>query len=334
MRSAYTIPAIHVAVWSLLFVVPLLIFQHVPQYIGLPQGYFVITNLYHIGLFYLNAYYLYPRLFNKKWWWLYVIALIAIVRVSFYLKTGVLHLVDPAFAITSDNYRIIFFPPVGFLIASIIFRVVVNRIKQEKREKEIKAEQLDSELKLLRSQINPHFLFNMMTNMVALARQKSDLLEPSLIKLSDLLRYMLYGPGKENLRMSEEIDYLKSYIELQQLRFGDAVQLQLDIDNEEADCFIEPMLLVPFVENAFKHGVGTTADPFIHIQLQTKNQKLFFRVTNNYNGSGYSSKDNSSGIGIANVKNRLNLLYPNRHDIKTEDTGTQYQVTLNIALSC
>lgn len=334
MRSAYTIPAIHIAVWSLLFVVPLLIFQHVPQYSGLPQGYFVITNLYHIGLFYLNAYYLYPRLFNKKWWWLYVIVGIAIVRISFYLKTGVLHLTDPAFAVTADNYRIIFFPPVGFLIASIIFCVITNRIKQEKREKEIKAERLDSELKLLRSQINPHFLFNMMTNMVALARQKSDLLEPSLIKLSDLLRYMLYGPGKDKLRMSEEIDYLKSYIELQQLRFGDAVQLQLDIDNSAADCFIEPMLLVPFVENAFKHGVGTTADPFIHIQLQTKNQKLFFRVTNNYNGNDYSSKDNSSGIGIANVKNRLNLLYPNKHDLKTEDTGTQYQVTLNVELSC
>jgi LytS/YehU family sensor histidine kinase len=169
--------------------------------------------------------------------------------------------------------------------------------------------------------------------MVALARQKSDLLEPSLIKLSDLLRYMLYGPGKEKLRMSDEIDYLKSYIELQQLRFGDSVQLLLDIKNEDADCFIEPMLLVPFVENAFKHGIGAMPQPFINIQLVTQNKQLLFRVTNNYN-KDQLSKDNSPGIGIKNVKNRLNLLYPGRHNLSIEDTREQYQVTLNLSLTC
>jgi sensor histidine kinase YesM len=126
---------------------------------------------------------------------------------------------------------------------------------------------------------------------------------------------------------------MKSYIELQQLRFGDSVQLLLDINNEDADCFIEPMLLVPFVENAFKHGTGAMPQPFINIQLVTQNKQLLFRVTNNYS-KDQLSKDNSSGIGIANVKNRLNLLYPGKHDLSIEDTGEQYQVTLNLSLTC
>jgi len=333
MRSAYFTPGIHLIVWSLLFIVPFLVLQGQTIDPDLPHNFFIITNLYHIGLFYLNAYYLFPRLFTKKWWWLYLLILVAIVKASYHCKLWVLQLTNPSFVLTSHNSRIIFFPTIAFIVASVIFRLVVNRIQREKREKEIQAERLDSELKLLRSQISPHFLFNMMTNMVALARQKSDLLEPSLIKLSDLLRYMLYGPGKEKLRMSDEIDYLKSYIELQQLRFGDSVQLQLDVKNEATDCFIEPMLLVPFVENAFKHGIGAMLHPFIYIQLETQNKLLLFRVTNNYS-KDQLSKDNSSGIGIENVKNRLGLLYPGKHNLSIEDTGEQYQVTLNLSLTC
>jgi sensor histidine kinase YesM len=333
MRFTRSIPVIHILVWSILFIVPLLLFQNQPDGTGLPHGFFPITNLYHIGLFYLNAYVLYPRMLNKKWWWLYLITLAGIVAASNYLKLLVLHMIDPAFVVTGINRGIIFFPPFAFLAISFIFRLVVDRINQDKREKEILAERLDSELKFLRSQISPHFLFNMMTNMVALARQKSDLLEPSLIKLSELLRYMLYQPGKEKLRMEDEITYLKSYIELQQLRFDDSVQVQLDIQDGSPDCSIEPMLLVPFVENAFKHGIGLTRDPFIHIELKAKNSQLFFSVINNYNNQHFS-KDNSSGIGLVNVKNRLALLYPGKHTLTITDTGKQYQVTLQLTLTC
>lgn len=333
MRFTRSIPAIHILVWGVLLIVPLLLFQDQPANTGLPSGFFFITNLYHIGLFYLNAYVLYPRLLNKRWWWAYLLSLAAIVFVSYHLKVLLLPVFDPQFALTGINRRIIFFPPCAFLAISFIFRLVVDRINQDKREKEIRAERLDSELKFLRSQISPHFLFNMMTNMVSLARQKSDLLEPSLIKLSELLRYMLYQPGKEKLRMEDEITYLKSYIELQQLRFGDTVRVQLNIHDEGPDCSIEPMLLVPFVENAFKHGIGLTRDPFIHIELTNKKGQLFFSVTNNYNNQHFS-KDNSSGIGLVNVKNRLALLYPGKHSLTIQDTGKEYKVTLQLTLTC
>lgn len=333
MRFRLSTPVIHLLVWSILFLIPLLLFQDQPDPTGLPRGFFFVTNLYHIGLFYFNAYFLYPRLLTKKLWWLYLISLAALVAVSFQLKMLVIRLMDPGFELTDIKARIIFFPPVAILFISSIFRLVVDRINQDKREKEIRAERLDSELKFLRSQISPHFLFNMLTNMVALARVKSDLLEPSLIKLSELLRYMLYQPGKEKISMEEEVGYLKSYIELQQLRFGDSVEVQLDIENEAPDCEIEPMLLVPFVENAFKHGIGLIRQPYIAIQLKAVKGQLHFTVANNYNKQHFS-KDNSSGIGLVNVRNRLSLLYPGKHVLTIDDTGELYKVSLQITLLC
>jgi two-component system, LytTR family, sensor kinase len=209
---------------------------------------------------------------------------------------------------------------------------VIDNIRRDRDQKEKQAERLSSELKFLRSQVSPHFLFNMMTNMVSLARQKSDLLEPSLIKLSDLLRYMLYESNEEKFSIKKEIEYLKSYIELQQLRFSD-VNIQLEIKNENPDCSIEPMLLFPFVENAFKHGIGLVKDAFIKIHMEVKEQHLFFRIINNYNKENLS-KDKNSGIGLSNVKNRLNLLYRGKYKLDLKDDGSIFKAELNLELSC
>jgi hypothetical protein len=321
-----------VVIWGLLLIIPALIFRNVTVNTGLPDNFFLFTNAYHIVLFYLNAYYLYPKFFNKKTWWLYLFFIDAIITVSYYTKLFLIRLADPSFQLNSFNERIVFFPPLAFLIASFIFRVILNRIHFEKLEKERKAERLASELKFLRSQVNPHFLFNMMTNMVSLARQKSDLLEPSLLKLSDLLRYMLYESGHEKFRVSQEIVYLKAYIELQQLRFGEDINMELDIKEDGPDCYIEPMLLVPFVENAFKHGIGMLEHPFIRIQLQLKDQQLFFSIMNNYN-RGNLSKDKYSGIGLDNVKNRLQLLYPGKYELEIKDQGELYKIELKLDLT-
>lgn len=329
----YIAPGIHLLVWASLLVIPFFIFHNFPVNTGLPENYFLITNLYQIGLFYLNAFLLYPKLFNRRTWWLYLLTIGIILAFSYYAKLGIVRWVFPEFILTPFNNRILFFPPVPFLLASFIFRYITDRVRTEKLEKERRSEQLVSELRFLRSQVSPHFLFNMMTNMVALARQRSDLLEPSLLKLSDLLRYMLYDANKDRFLLSQEISYLKSYIELQQLRFGEDLNLVLDIGEPESDCYIEPMLLLPFVENAFKHGIGMVSNPFIKISLSLRNNKLNFSVDNNYNRSNHS-KDESSGIGLTNVKNRLNLLYPGKYDLSIEDNGTIHAVKLNLDMLC
>ena len=333
IKSKYFTPGIHVLIWLALLIVPAIVFSNVKFDTGLPPNFFFVTNLYHIGLFYFNAYFLYPRFFTRKRWWLYFIFIALIVAGSFQLKLFFLRVLDPGFVIQEFNAPIILFPPVPFLFASFIFRLIVDRMRFEKAEKERRAERLASELKFLRSQVSPHFLFNVLTNMVSLARKKSELLEPALIQLSDLLRYMLYETGTDKFPVTREIEYLRNYVELQQLRFGDHVKVQMNISVHNSDCTIEPMLLIPFVENAFKHGIGMVSDPYITIFLEVKDQHLLFRVENNYSSEN-SSKDKNSGIGLANVSNRLDLLYKERYSLSIHDNRDIYSVELNLDLQC
>lgn len=331
VRSKYFSPGLHLVIWAALFSVPMIVFHKIDT--GLPNGFFIIGNLYHIGLFYLNAFYLYPRFLTRKRWPLYLVFLGIIVWGSYYLKVGLMMLLYPG-SLTEGLYAGFFlFPPIPFLIASIIYRLVTDRILAERAGKEAQAERLASELKFLRSQVSPHFLFNVLTNMVSLARQKSALLEPALIQLADMLRYMLYDTNGERFPVAKEIEYLHNYIELQQLRFGEDVRVTVEIDNEAPSCTMEPMLLIPFVENAFKHGIGLVKDPYIHISLQVKEQYLHFRVVNNYD-RGNTAKDKNSGIGLANVRNRLRLLYGEKHNLSIRDNGEVYEATLKIVLSC
>jgi LytS/YehU family sensor histidine kinase len=195
------------------------------------------------------------------------------------------------------------------------------------------AEQLSIKLKFLRSQISPHFIFNVLTNLVSLARKRSEQLEPALIMLSDLMRYMLYESDEKKVPLSREIAYLKSYIELQKLRFGDAVLIETDIDLAQSDIrqHIEPMLLIPFVENAFKHGMGVD-NPLIQIRLAANDGTLAFDVKNRFNDDENNSKDTSSGIGLENVRTRLTLLYPKMHELQVNKQDNLFHIHLTLRL--
>ncbi|WP_315822871.1 histidine kinase [Paraflavitalea speifideaquila] len=159
----------HLVIWTALLTVPLIVFHKMDT--GLPNGFFLLGNLYHVGLFYLNAFYLYPRFLTRKRWPLYICFLGIIVWGSYYLKVGAVMLFCPESLTRGLNTGYFLFPPIPFLIASIIYRLITDRILAERAEKEARAERLASELKFLRSQISPHFLFNVLTNMVSLARK-------------------------------------------------------------------------------------------------------------------------------------------------------------------
>jgi LytS/YehU family sensor histidine kinase len=218
------------------------------------------------------------------------------------------------------------------LIASTAYRLIIDRIKARQREKDRINENLKTELSLLRSQVSPHFMFNVLNNMVALARKKSDLLEPSLIKLSQLLRYMLYETH-DRVPLQKEVEYLQSYIDLQQQRFGKAVEVNSEFSIGDGNQAIEPMLLIPFVENAFKHGAVMVQDPLIEIRLKVHGDKLDFSVRNKFRPEGEEVKDEASGIGLVNVERRLNLLYPRRHSLHIQQEDPWFDVHLHIDLS-
>ena len=176
-------------------------------------------------------------------------------------------------------------------------------------------------------------MFNVLNNMVALARKQSELLEPSLIKLSSLMRYMLYETGEEKVSLEKETDYLQSYIDLQQQRFGKKVIVNVSASAADKQYDIEPMLLIPFVENAFKHGTGIIKDAQINISLKAENNILRFNVSNRYDPASEEIKDKASGIGLTNVQRRLELLYKDKHSLLISKNADTFTISLQIHLN-
>ncbi|CAL1516449.1 histidine kinase [Chitinophaga sp. MM2321] len=336
IRYRHIMIALHVLIWSMLLLLPYFVSTADNDYrVGpIPGLFFTLAGFIHIIIFYGNAYLLYPRLLNWRYWWLYIIAAVLLLVGSFQLKYHIMAAWFPELLKNVGAYKFVFGPSVVVFIISIIYRKIIDRARFEKEQKEKQAAQLSTELKFLRSQISPHFLFNVLTNLVSLARKKSDRLEPSLIKLSDLMRYMLYDSQGKKVAVTKEITYLNSYIELQKLRFGNDVKIDNNIVlDESADhCNIEPMLLIPFVENAFKHGVGLK-DPWINIKLTVKDGGLLFEVLNQYDNEPGESKDDSSGIGLLNVKSRLDLLYKNNYTLTINNDDNLFHITLTLKLT-
>lgn len=324
---------LHVLAWSIVLFLPYLVSDADNQYkIGpLPGLYFTLSGIIHMIIFYGNGLFLYPKFLNRRYWWLYIVSAVLLiilsVKVKFYMLASLFPDVSP------DARSHVFFPSVLAFTVSVFYSIAVDRIRAEKLQKENEAMQLGMELKLLRSQISPHFLFNILTNLVSLARKKSDHLETSLLMLSGLMRYMLYDAGKK-ISLQQEVEYLESYIALQTLRFGRDIKIvsHSELPHEDANYSIEPMLLIPFVENAFKHGTGYVDQPVIDIHLTVREGVLVFQVKNKFDQETDTSKDESSGIGLGNVRSRLTLLYPGRHDLVIHTDKNLFSIHLKLQL--
>ncbi|NJM24402.1 MAG: histidine kinase [Bacteroidia bacterium] len=169
-------------------------------------------------------------------------------------------------------------------------------------------------------------MFNVLNSLASLARKKSDELEPMIIQLSQLMRYSLYQNGDRRVNLADEVHYLENYINLQKLRYGKVAEIEFSAEIQNAELNIEPMLLIPFVENAFKHGIGVEGRPIILVILRMTDFTLHFMVKNKFNPVNIETKDSSSGIGLQNVRRRLNLLYKDMHELHTYTTGDGWYV--------
>jgi two-component system LytT family sensor kinase len=199
----------------------------------------------------------------------------------------------------------------------------------ERRARDIENEQLRTELSFLHMQINPHFLFNSLNTIYGMSLKKSDNAPKAVLKLSQLLRYMIEETGHNMVPLEQEVTYLNNFIELQKMRSGPSLTVTFDIDGDINSANIAPMLLLPFVENAFKYGLSNSHESPIQINLSIKKERICFSVTNRkFENMGR----HSSGIGIPNVERRLQLLYPNKHELTIEDNTDTYFVKLKISL--
>jgi hypothetical protein len=290
----------------------------------------VLTNSLLAIFFYTNMFVLVPKILSKKGWGPYILLITMVFGV--YLMAGYffrLTFLDMAVTMRRP-FGIPFFigVPNFFMVfgLSLALRLMQDRSSYENALKERENEKLKSELSFLRSQVSPHFMFNVLNSLASLARKKSDQVESAIIQLSQLMRYSLYHTDKK-VSLEQEAEYISNYINLQKLRFGSMVNMHFHVDLERKDLQIEPMLLVPFVENAFKHGVGLINDPVIIIILEASAYRISLTVRNKYNPANNEVKDSSSGIGLQNVRRRLDLLYKDLYSLETHTTEDHWFIT-------
>jgi two-component system, LytTR family, sensor kinase len=325
----------HLSAWGLFFCVPILLKGSELQPNHLKEIPLAVIGMFAsllIVVFYTNFWLLIPRILNRFGTRYYALS----IFVLWLLFTGIATILKMFFFENSDliPYAAFVFPFVLIVAMSLSIHLLMEKSKLEQQQKERENETLKSELSFLRSQISPHFLFNVMNNVVALSRVQPEKVEPTLIQLSQLMRYMLYSSDEKKVSIAKEVDYLESYIALQKLRFGDSVDVIFDKKGIYTEgSFIEPMLLIPFVENAFKHGVGFVEQPKISISLSISDNTLIFSVLNPFDALNTDVKDNDSGIGLKNVSRRLDLLYGDNHNLKITQNEGVFQVNLTIKLN-
>ena len=195
--------------------------------------------------------------------------------------------------------------------------------------KTLESDKAKAELTLLKSQINPHFFFNTLNNLYGLAIEKSDQAPDVILKLSDMMRYTIYEGEKDLVPLKDEIKYLENYIDLHKIRYQKEVELLFN-HNVEEGLKVAPLLFIILLENAFKHGVEKMSEhAFIHMEMLSIGKQLKFSITNSFDGSNSNEKQ---GIGLQNLKKRLEYIYPNQHELKIEDKKLNYQVHLNLDL--
>jgi LytS/YehU family sensor histidine kinase len=205
-------------------------------------------------------------------------------------------------------------------------------VVKDKEAAKLKSENLHTELKFLKSQINPHFLFNALNNIYAMSMMKSKDAPKMILKLSDILRYNLYDGIQDRVPIEKEMRYIENYVSFQKLKDENIRNIAVDFEGVDGNVMIAPLILIPFVENSFKHSkIEDVSKGWINIDLKTRDDKIIFKVTNSVPETEFK-KDTSGGIGLENVKRRLELIYPQRYNLVLTEDGKQFSVTLTILL--
>ncbi len=304
---------------------------------------FYLMNIlvFDLSIFYSLYLIAIPRLLQNKKSWRFVLILVLIVGLYPFAK----HLVDNAIGsyfpddttLMSSIVQAGFWQAYLIRVLSCLFIVMMAGIgkftfdwfKNMRIRTELENQNLISELAFLKSQINPHFLFNTLNNIHTLAYKKSDLAPDSIMKLSDLMRYMIYESDVDFVPLEKEITHLRSFIDLQELRFKAKGIVAFELEGDQKQFEIAPLLLLPFVENAFKHGANLNRPEAIRIKLRSAVDGIKFSIENEL-AIEMKHKDTTGGIGLENIRRRLELIYPKRHTLLIDQSSSLYQIDLTL----
>jgi two-component system, LytTR family, sensor kinase len=216
---------------------------------------------------------------------------------------------------------------------SLGLRMIERNDTIEKRQKELEKEKLNSELAFLKSQISPHFFFNTLNNIYSLIGINTGDAQNAVLKLSKLMRYLLYDSEQGLSQLSSEIDFMINYIDLMRLRMSDKVKLHVNFPSKYDNASIPPLLFIPFIENAFKHGISYREKSFIDISMEVGKEWITFTCRNSIVKPADEFGTESSGIGLENVSKRLNLLFPGKHELAIDRSNAAFHVILKIRMN-
>jgi sensor histidine kinase YesM len=222
-----------------------------------------------------------------------------------------------------------------FVLFTSAIKLGKSGIRQKIEFQEIKAKHLQTELELLRAQINPHFLFNTLNNLYAMAQKEKDSSTADAIaRLSHLMRYVIYDSAVGHIGLGREIEQIRGYIELQKLRFSeqDDIHVSFTVSGDVGDLVVAPMLLLPLVENAFKHGISLKQPSRVTIDVKVTERTMLFRAVNTVRMAATESVDGDSALGLKNVRRRLELLYPGAHELCVGEADGQFTASLRLTL--
>jgi sensor histidine kinase YesM len=337
-RTNKIIIAIHLSFWVLLAVIMVLILR------GILGGFntaLTASGVHLIGfslLIYGHLLYLIPRWFERKKYGTYALGLLLLLflttLIRFYIGWGVVSVYIPELdKYFAPSYFIsMLFNGLFFVLISIPLKLVNDFFKKQELEKELKTHQLEAELRFLKAQVNPHFLFNALNNIYALSFMESKKTPEMILKLSDMMSYMLYDCKSEKVKLTAEIAYLKNYIDLQQLKKDGEFDIRFTTKGKLSDVMITPMLFIPFFENAFKHGnLSDINNGWLESALSVEDECLEFTIINSL--PAQQLKKEKGGVGLANIRERLKLLYPGQHQLNISINEEVFSVHLGINLT-
>ena len=306
----------------------------------------VMLTVVHMGLVYGILYFILPRYLSKNKNWaittsllLLLLCIVAFVNyfnfvLNFYISTRVGYfdkMPDMVFTIRAWGRQILFNYPtiVGFALA---IKLLKNWYLKQKEAAQVAREKINAELQLLKAQVHPHFLFNTLNNIYSFILNGSPGATEAIKKLSALLRYIIYECNHPLVKLDKELKMIRDYIDLEKIRYGESFNMSLQIQGSPGDKMICPLLLIPFLENSFKHGASQMlTHPWVNLDIVIEDETLYFNLSNS-KPTLAGEKTITKGLGLSNVKKRLAILYPATHSLNITDDVMSFSVSLKVPL--
>ncbi|MBE9463953.1 sensor histidine kinase [Dyadobacter subterraneus] len=318
------------AFWVIVFVLFIVLKEFPDRMNGLTLFCLVLQQTLELAIPSYSQNLLIVPLFNRGKWIigivLYLVQVILLIKLLPYILNAV-GLLFPISDRVNWHYEHITFSVIAFTVVATIFKIGLDKLILEKQQKE-------NELRHLKAQLNPHFLFNTLNNLYGLSVTESKKLPDLMLKLSELLRYSLYDTNQNYVPIQKELDYISNYVALERIRLSEKTEIVLDISGDFSDDYIAPLLLIIFIENSFKHFSAAKNQPsFVHIRFIISDSRLMMTVKNSIDPNYIPVKNASKGgLGLKNVKQRLDLIYPGQYTLETAAKTHYFEVKLEIEL--